>query len=904
MREMTRRLGSVLISIFFAIMLVSASVAAYRTLASMASIEQGSDPGWWVSGGLDDLKVVSVRKDGPAARAIEQGDRILSINGADVLDTRQLSSIFRRIPPGSTYEIVIEREGKPVLLRLGTVDVSRGVRILLPLATLLIPAIFLFSGLALFALKPDDKQSRLIALMFGTSSGLFVSGSFPELTGALRFVVFSSAVLSTFFWPIFLHFFLIFPTPREALSPLLRRFPRFEYLLYLPHVLLTLPYSLVWGIYRTQEPEALAGFMSSYRWIAYLAAGLPVLYVFAGLLSLLVNYDRASRLLRRKMRVVVAGSIGGLLPMLMLFALGLFFSERISESVLLWLAVVAVSAFALFPLSFLYAIARYQVIPVRLILRRGVRYVFVSRGSIVLELVAVAVVLTLLLEFVFVRFRLSSVQVGLLSGVVSVLVWQVSRQLHHRVIAPLIDRSFFRQAYNAQQILAELGQALRGMTNVDESTCALICERTRAALHAENVSLFLLDAIGRDYHCAVQAQHSEEADEELISRPALSLAVDGPLVRRLTESFRPVRVDFEDPKSWVGTIVAGSAFSREGIDRDAALLEELRSALLLPIATKEHLIGVMSLGPRLGDLPYSREDEHLLSAVTWQLAYAIENANLIRQRADEDRLQREIEFAAEVQRRLFPQNAPSVRTLDLSGVCHPARGVGGDYYDFLVLDEGHIGIAVADVSGKGMSAALLMSTVQASLRTQASLTWGRIPELVTSMNRLLCESTDMSHYATFFYAEYDETARRLTYVNAGHNPPMLFRNGLRPGSSVDGMNGGRDGDGYGTVAAIESVTLLERGGPVIGLLSDCSYEHEALEMATGDVLVAFTDGVSEARSPEDEEFGEERLALLVSENLELEAEQIREKIVSEVRSWCRGASLQDDLTLVIVKVTC
>jgi sigma-B regulation protein RsbU (phosphoserine phosphatase) len=234
--------------------------------------------------------------------------------------------------------------------------------------------------------------------------------------------------------------------------------------------------------------------------------------------------------------------------------------------------------------------------------------------------------------------------------------------------------------------------------------------------------------------------------------------------------------------------------------------------------------------------------------------------------------------------------------------------VGGDYYDFLRLGRSQVGIAVADVAGKGISAALLMSIVQASLRSQAPSVDGRLTELVSSMNRLLHRSTDASSYATFFYAQFDGQTRRLTYVNAGHNPPMLLsaepalsRSSGEPAliasSEVQRVAAGIEAESTG-----QRLKLLETGGPVIGLFEGCHYEQEAIQMQGGDVLVAYTDGVTEALNPEGEEFGEARLRRIASAGAHLSAGELNEKIVSSVRQWCRDAAQYDDLTLVVMKV--
>jgi sigma-B regulation protein RsbU (phosphoserine phosphatase) len=247
-------------------------------------------------------------------------------------------------------------------------------------------------------------------------------------------------------------------------------------------------------------------------------------------------------------------------------------------------------------------------------------------------------------------------------------------------------------------------------------------------------------------------------------------------------------------------------------------------------------------------------------------------------------------------------------SLELFGTCHPARGVGGDYYDFIVVGPGKIGVAVADVAGKGISAALLMSTIQASLRSQAPAVNGRLTELVSSMNELLHGATEANSFASFFYAQFDEVTRLLTYVNAGHNPPILLR-GTAPMAAQAAKKAIAASYDFPITAEPETLndqpartTLLCTGGPVIGAFQRRAYEQEAIELESGDVLVAYTDGVTEAQNPAGEEFGETRLQQLTASLSHLPANELSDSIVSAVRDWRREAPQHDDLTLVVMRV--
>jgi sigma-B regulation protein RsbU (phosphoserine phosphatase) len=283
----------------------------------------------------------------------------------------------------------------------------------------------------------------------------------------------------------------------------------------------------------------------------------------------------------------------------------------------------------------------------------------------------------------------------------------------------------------------------------------------------------------------------------------------------------------------------------------------------------------------------------------------IENSRLVRRMAEEERLRREVEIASAVQRRLFPEAPPEIEHLDIAGLCQPAQGVGGDYYDFLPLRDGRLGIAVADVAGKGLSAALLMSIVQASLRSQAGSGDGPLSELVSSMNRLLYRSTERNSFASFFYAQFEEDTRRLTYVNAGHNPPMLFRRGLEGSLVPVAVRARAVVAGALAVQAPDeeaNVVLLRSGGLVIGAVATATYEEQSLQLAAGDVLVLYTDGVTESFNAQWQEFGEERLRTAAAASLHLPAAGLASTIMDRVHEWRGDAPQHDDITLVVAKV--
>jgi sigma-B regulation protein RsbU (phosphoserine phosphatase) len=256
---------------------------------------------------------------------------------------------------------------------------------------------------------------------------------------------------------------------------------------------------------------------------------------------------------------------------------------------------------------------------------------------------------------------------------------------------------------------------------------------------------------------------------------------------------------------------------------------------------------------------------------------------------EKERLESEIEIAREVQGQLFPHEVPELRTLRIKAVCEPARLVSGDYYDFQIVGDSEVALAIADVAGKGISAALLMAALQSSLRIQlqmpaevlagggsdhmgAGISTSR---LVSNLNRQLHSTTSAEKYATFFLGVYDESSSTFTYTNAGHLSPLLVRNG-----------------------AVES---LDVNGTVVGAFPFSEYDESRVQLRSGDLLVCYTDGVTEPENEFGEMFGEERLIELLLRNANRPEEEIIQMVLDSVRQWTGAGELQDDMTLLLAR---
>lgn len=567
---------------------------------------------------------------------------------------------------------------------------------------------------------------------------------------------------------------------------------------------------------------------------------------------------------KRRLRMLYFGALVCFTPLLILLLVAVARHTQVGESFPWWAFLSAYGLMALFPVLLAYLIVVHRAMDVRVVVRQGLQYALATGGIRVVQLV-IGIVSGIVV------FSVVPKQVGGRSIVFYLVVaaWialAVRLRAAFRRLKSWTDRRFFRDAYNAEQILSELGDEVRTMFET-QPLLATVAARIAESLHVPRVAV-LLDGSG-PYRTAYAIGYQ--------CLPDVVFPDTGATAQYLGRQREPARVYLDDPNSWVYRT------PRLG-DEERAQLAALDAELLLPLSVKDKLLGFISLSQKRSEEPYSGADLRLLKSVAAQTGLALENARLTSAIADEvaqrERLNREVEIAREVQERLFPQELPKIPGLDYSGRCRPARGVGGDYYDFLALPGGRLGIALGDVSGKGIAAALMMASLEASLRAEAVRGTDDLATLIQNVNRLVYDATAENHYATFFYAQYNPANRRLSYVNAGHNPPFLLR---RCGSE-------------------RKVERLSDGGTVIGLFPTFPYRQSDLSIEPGDLLVAYTDGITETMNQAEEEWGETELIRTVEASNSLPTAEVIDRIMSAADRFASGAKQHDDMTLVVLRL--
>jgi serine phosphatase RsbU (regulator of sigma subunit) len=311
-------------------------------------------------------------------------------------------------------------------------------------------------------------------------------------------------------------------------------------------------------------------------------------------------------------------------------------------------------------------------------------------------------------------------------------------------------------------------------------------------------------------------------------------------------------------------------------ERASIVAQNVRSMMAVPLQAKERVIGLIYLDSPNLIQPFSREDLNLLTVMANVAAIRIEHARLAEVEQAERVLARDLEQAAQIQKGLLPRSAPIVPGLALAGSTAACRTVGGDYYDFLTYSNGRVAALVGDVAGKGMPAALMMSSLQARVQVLFE-ECGDLAQSVTRLNKAISANCPDNRFITFFVCIIDPATGAVTYTNAGHNPPLLVR---------------RAGE----------VETLGKGGIILGIMPRFVYQQGEARMEPGDVLVLFSDGVTEAARPDvDEEFGDDRLADVVRKHADEPAEGIVNAVIEAVSQFTQGAPAADDITVVVAK---
>lgn len=734
----------------------------------------------------------------------------------------------------------------------------------------IITVVFFGAGIYLFLLgwlifreNPRQSVSRIL-------SALLFLGALGPMFAAFGLLFQTSPALSTdsphlqrlfliweFFFPQLFLFSLVFPIKHKVLST----YPRIYIFLYLPpalHILLLtlfdsaeqinallqveqlIPWAGIW-----LEPfkallrfvQASLSFLMDYHGVYFSVVNL--LYILTANAIMQFSYSRLEGYrLRNQAKFVIWGirvatglyAIGFLLPNI------LFIEVKVWQSYSLTAIGLLLGAGSL-----TWAIIRYQFLDISFIIRRG--FIISAASGLLAGLY--------LLLFAEIK-RLAETAFGQNARFIEVLfliITVIAFQPLLNLLEYVVDRLFMKRLGNYRDALQRLGREVLTLFE-PEALREKVTNALSESLLLEVVYVMLPDRRGR-----IAVVLPGESDASVAFEP------DGELSQLIQSENRAVFLD--------------DLLLRLPNDPHLRQLRQMRAHLLFPLKHRHRLLGVLVLGQKITQTDYTSEETGLLAMLCEQIAISLENIQLYREQLEKQQYEKELAVAKEIQRLLLPHRRPQSSYYEISALNVPSREIGGDYHDFIDLDDERLGIAIGDVVGKGIPGALLMSNLQAVFRAYA-LRYPSPKTVVTHINEHLAHAISAEKYITFFYGVLDPVRKKLVYTNAGHNYPLLCRGGKS--------------------------TVVEGADLIVGVRAGATYHQRSLTLQAGDILIFYTDGITEAFDADEKQYGEQRLVEVALRNRERPLEQILEMIYSNVCQHASDSHILDDLTIVLLRI--
>ncbi len=782
----------------------------------------------WVREVRDGKKVLAIRtilEGGVVDRAgIKDGDILLMINDSVIVGDQQAQRILNQSTPEDTVYYTIDRNGE--ILRLPLQIVKSYNPVYFSLAMLGFG--FLFIGWIVGHARPGDWIPRLFFKMSTTGALLFVvlGTTFgPGYQGNNFWAL--NAMLGFFLFPAyFIHFFFWFP--REKTTANVRR-----WLIPLIYV-----FSFLNTVFILTTPEG--------------GRAVTIMFCMMGLgfgLFCHSYFSLKTEKERKPFRSILIGTAIGFSGFVYMSLVPFFFQAIFINYPEFLIPVLIV---VLIPLSFGYSIIRYRTMDIDLIVKKSLVYAMATASLALTYLVILLTAGYILQNWIGYAANNPIVHFSILMVIAFVFAPVKDR------IQLVVDKRFFRERYDYQKALLHFSQELPALTQLDQILQKVIFTISDT-MHIESMAVSLYVS-GNEKPVNYVQRGIVKGHAELSYR-------SGGLI------------EFLEKDRKAQPLYSANLEELHLPSDEKEILKESNIVLAVPMFKKEKLVGVLFMGPKLSERPFSQEDMDLLTTVANQAGIAIENARLLKEELEKARLENEMNVGRRIQQSLLPSKGPDIPGLDIAGVSIPALSVGGDYFDYIQLDDGRLLIAVGDVSGKGVSAALYMSKIQGMIQI-ASRLYSSPRQILIEVNKWMYQGMERQSFVTIILALVDTYKKTITICRAGHNPVIALHR--------------------------DKLKLIQCKGLGVGLVTgekfDDNLGEETEKLDEDNSFIFYTDGITEAMNATQEEFSEERLYELIQNHKHLPSQDMLEKVVSEVQAFCSGVEQHDDITLVVVKV--
>ncbi|MBN2071228.1 MAG: SpoIIE family protein phosphatase [Candidatus Krumholzibacteriota bacterium] len=781
----------------------------------------------------NNLTFLKYDKDSPAKKSgLLRGDRIMAVDGIRVRNIIHFKYLTFSNNTHAPQIYTISRGDSLFNARIEYIDqpsywVIRKIVLSFVAFTFILVALYL-------VLRRNDILGRLFSVNCLIFSFLLTER--PAVQAPVLHVIgelFYDGIFA-FLPAFFLHFFLIFPGKDIHYGSRRSQLTRVLYIL--PFLIFVSFFILALINYTSEISPALllaSNSIASLYW---------VLYMITGVAMFIRTYVTSDSIQRIKFRIATLGLIIGTVPVTIVIVL-----RQFAPSLNLPFDYISMVFLSFISISFAYAILKHDAFDISLVFKAGLAYVILP--------VFLTGFFYFIAKSIGTKFSVFSPNGRYTTISVSLLLAGVVFFLARTGIQRLSDRLFMKDRKIFREKVIDFSRKIQFIASMQEISEFVVSE-LKDLFAPEHIHIFLKDNSDNFIH-----RHSSPGEKHIL----LTTFPSGIEIIRISENKRrPVMVEYYD-RLWI----------KNNLDRiSIELLSILKVAVILPLIEQNEMLGFVILGKKESGNPYNHTDSEILELIGERCSAAIRHTFLIKASLEKDKLDKEVQLASEIQKRLLPEKAPDMVNSTVSGRLLNSREVGGDFYDFVEFGSGVIGIAVADVSGKGIPASLLMTTLQASFRSEATLE--RSPaDLLNALNRSLYRRSEESKFATFFYAKYDDTEGILYYSNGGSFPPILVHD--------DGR-----------------VEQLKRGGPLVGVDPDSYFNEGVVKLLPGDLLVIYSDGVIDQENSKGDYFGEERLTSLLRENADRTADQIIDRLYEMERIFGVGI-FKDDMTAVVLK---
>ena len=735
-------------------------------------------------------------------------------------------------------------------------------------------AILLFLGGIILKEDPKNRVNRVTSLMLlfaGLGPLLASLGTMIRTMGVPDGFIRAPLTRNIFYiWEFFFPFLLLFSLVFPEENRYLKRYPKFKYLIFIPHIFhlfLVLVFYEPNRIISSLDVEKMGSLgrffldpiSSVLKYVAVLFGVLYEIHVqfhslinlFYLILALWLLYRGYKKInvptLKKQVRLLIWGIRSSVGLYAIVFILPVLTPLDLSDTSRYFLTIVALVVGSG---SIAWAIIRHHFLDVKLIVRQSLVYTLTTALFVGAYFLIIRQFGKLIQNMI--GKQTSAVDIGFV--ILAIIFFQpIMGQLDD-----LIKKFFIKERSDYRAMMETFSRKLVTIFDFKELK-KMVVDVLKKEMLVENVYLCVADQKGSKE--LKKGEYIFFPDDPQEEKP-LSFNKSDPLFPILMEKTRPVPL--------------GDLSVTEKKSSLFSLLSELGVFLVVPMISQDELVGFIGLSRKSTRFRYSYEDVTLLGVLANQMVIAMNNARLYQESLEKQKLEEELALARQIQVGLLPKVCPKGEFFEFSAFIQPARQVGGDYYDFLETGEGRVGIAIADATGKGIPAAMLISLVHASLRAEVK---NRLcpSRVIANINQLILSSTSSEKFATMFYGELDPQSRKLIYCNAGHNYPMVIH---------------QDG----------RVEFLDTGGLILGAFQEAIYERGEVLFEKNDTVFFYSDGLTENFNDKDEEFGEKRVLDLLLKNRSLDPERLKEKVIEESTNFTGGIPPYDDFTIVVLKI--